>query len=88
MTPELEVFEQLVDSDLPVSVIAGLFSDRTRCRRATGAMLREGEIQVLDPAGRPLPGWRYRELEGDPAFWGKASPYRLAITDVGADRMA
>ena len=88
MTPELEVLDQLLCDDLPIGVIAGLFSNRAHCRRAIGAMLREGEIQVLDPAGRPLPGWRYRELEGDPAFWGKASPYRLAITDVGADRLA
>ena len=88
MTPELEVLEQIVDSDLPLNVIAGLFIDRDHCRRAIRAMLNEGEVLVLDPEGRPLPFWRYREMEGDPAFWARGTPYRMSITDAGAARLA
>ncbi len=88
MTPELEVLEQVVDSDLPLNVIAGLFADRDHCCRAIRAMMNEGEVVVLDPEGRQVPIWRYRELEGDPAFWARGTPYRLSITEAGADRIA
>ena len=88
MTPELEVLEQVVDSDLPLNVIAGLFAEQDRCRRAIRTMLNDGEVLVLDLEGRPLPFWRYRGLEGDPAFWAQGTPYRLSITDAGAARLA
>ncbi len=88
MPPELEVLEQVLDSELPLDVIAGLFIDQDRCRRAIRAMVSDGEVIVVGPEGLALPPWRYRELEGNPAFWARGTPYRLSITEAGADRIA
>ncbi len=88
MSPEIEVLDQLLGGDLPLNVIAGLFPDLHRCRRALAAMLEGGEVRMLNAEGRPIPPWRYRELEGIPSFWAKGTPYRLSITDVGAARVS
>ena len=87
MIPELEVLDQLLGGDLPVNVIAGLFSESSRCRKAIGAMLHQGEILLLDPEGSPLPIWRYRELQSNDDFWSEGTLYRLSITEIGAKRI-
>ena len=66
MTPELEVLDQLVGGDLTLAVIADLFPDQDRCRQAIGAMLKAGEVCILDAQGQALAAWRYRELEDAP----------------------
>jgi hypothetical protein len=87
MIPELEVLDQLLGGDLPLNVIAGLFPDRDRCRRAVGAMLKGGEVCILDAAGQPVPEWRYRELEYAPDIWSEGTTYRMSIADAGAKRI-
>jgi hypothetical protein len=88
MTPELEVLDQLVGGDLSLAVIADLFPDQDRCRQAIGAMLKAGEVCILDAQGQALAAWRYRELEDAPDTWSKATAYRLSITDAGAKRVS
>ena len=87
MTPELEVLDQLLCGDLPLNVIVGLFPNRDHCRRALGAMLKSGEINILDPSGQLVPAWRYRELERTEELWSEGSQYRLSITEAGAKRI-
>jgi hypothetical protein len=87
MSPELEVLDQLVGGDLSLAVIAGLFADQEHCRRAIDAMVTSGEVHVLDAGGAVLPAWRYRELQYAQDTWSKATPYRLAITEMGAKRV-
>ena len=88
MTPELEVLDQLLGGDLPVNVIAGLFSESGRCRKAIGAMLHQGENLLLDPSDSPLSVWRYRELQSNNDFWSEGTLYRLSITEIGVKRIA
>lgn len=88
MTPELEVLDQLLGGDLSLTTIADLFPDQDRCRRAIGAMLKAGEVRILDAGGQELPAWRYREVEAAPDTWSKATTYRLSITDAGAKRVS
>jgi hypothetical protein len=87
MTPELEVLDQLIGGDLLLNVIAGLFPDRDHCRQAVSAMLKSGEINILDPSGQLVPAWRYRELEGTEELWSAGTAYRLSITEAGAKRI-
>ena len=87
MTPELEVLEQILDGDLPMNVIADLFSDLDHCRDAIGAMLKEDEVHVVDATRQPIPEWRYRELASTTDFWSVGTRYRLSITDKGAQRI-
>ena len=87
MTPELEVLEQVIDSDLPLSVIARLFPGLDHCVRAIGAMLDAGDVRVVDPYGQAVPSWRWHELQETKALWSDGTQYRLAITDAGAKRI-
>lgn len=88
MTPELEVLDQLLGGDLSLAIIADLFPDRERCRQAIGAMLRAGEVCILDSQGHALQAWRYRELENTPDAWSEGTAYRLSITEAGAKRVS
>jgi hypothetical protein len=85
MSLEVEVLDQLLGGDLPLNVIAGLFPDADHCRRAIQAMLIDGQIRIVDAGGATIPDWRYRELQFEPDFWASGTPYRMAITDFGAD---
>lgn len=88
MSPELDVLDQLLGTDLPLDLIAKLFPDAERCRRAIQAMLMEGQIRIVDSEGAAIPEWRYRELQYQPAFWGSGTPYRASITELGAKRVS
>lgn len=88
MTPELEVLDQLLGGDLSLAAIADLFSHQDRCRQAIGAMVKAGDVCIVDAEGKPVPAWRYRELENAPDTWSKATPYRLSITETGAKRVS
>lgn len=88
MTPEIEVLDQLLGGDLSLAVIAGLFSDEDRCRRAIGAMVEAGDVCILDADGKAVPAWRYRDLDNAPDTWSKTTPYRLSITEAGAKRVS
>jgi hypothetical protein len=87
MPPELEVLDQLIGGDLPLNAIAGLFPDRDHCHQALTAMLKSGEINILDGSGQLVPAWRFRELQGTEDLWSEGTPYRLSITEVGAKRI-
>lgn len=88
MTPEIEVLDQLVGGDLPLNVVARLFSDHDHCRKAVNAMIRAGDVLLLDAAGQAVPDWQYRELEGGANFWREGSQFQLSLTEAGARRMA
>lgn len=88
MSPELEALDQLLCGDLPLRVVASLFTDEAHARRAISAMLAAGELELLDASRAVLSPWQWRDLERQPGSWSADSPYRLAITDVGARRIA
>jgi hypothetical protein len=88
MAPELEVLDQLLGQDISLDLIAKLFPDREHCRRAVQAMLKDGDIRIVDSEGVPIPEWRYRELQHQPEFWERDTPYRLTITEQGAKRVS
>jgi hypothetical protein len=87
MAPELEVLDQVLGGDLSLDLIAGLFLEPARCRIAVDAMLRAGDVTLLDASGETLPTWTFRKLQHDPAIWVQGTPYRLSITEVGAGRI-
>ena len=85
MSTETEVLDQLLGGDLSLNIIAKLFQDQGHCQRAIQAMLRDGQVRILDAQGVPIPEWRYRELQSEPEFWAIGTRYRMSITDLGAD---
>jgi hypothetical protein len=88
MSAELELLDQLVAHDMPLGVLVPLFPDVGNARRAIIAMIRSGDLELLDVSGSALPDWRLRELEAETDAWGPQSPFRLHLTDAGARRIA
>ena len=87
MSLELEVLDQLEGGEMPLGVVAALFPDESHARRALLAMLRAGDLKLLDVDGAELAAGGLRELERQPASWRMAAHYRLALTDAGARRV-
>ncbi len=87
MSAELELLDQLMAHDMPLGVLVPLFPDVAHARRAIIAMVRGGDLELLDATGCPLSDWRLRELEAQGDAWGPESPYRLHLTDTGARRI-
>ena len=87
MSLELEVLDQLEGSDLPLAVVAALFPDESHARRALLAMLRAGDVKLLDANGADVSAGGLRELERQPAPWRTVAHYRLALTEAGARRV-
>ena len=85
--PELELLDLLQGDDLSPHDVANLFPDLDRCRRSVRAMFEDGEISLLDPEGRSVPMWRFRQLQWDTGFWADGTRYSLTITEVGAERI-
>ena len=84
--PELDVLDQLQGRDMPLAIMASLFPDMEKAKRSIGAMIRDGEVILLDDAGAIVADWRWAEIEREPDAWLAASEYRLRITDLGAQR--
>ena len=85
--PELEVLDQLLGGPMPLQVIAGLFPNREHCHRAISAMLKDGQIEILDREGHPLPFWHFREESVLPGFRDRGTGFQAEITEKGADMM-
>jgi hypothetical protein len=83
MPPELEMLDQLLGGDLPLSVIRALFGDEKRFAQAVAAMLNAGELRLLTGDGEEVPGWQWREMLST-----NAPGARLTITQAGARRIA
>jgi hypothetical protein len=84
---EIEVLDQLLGGDMPLSVVVSLFPDEAYARRAIVAMLTDGELALRDPDGLTLSLSQVRELERQPSPWNRHTQYRLALTDAGARRL-
>jgi hypothetical protein len=87
MSPEIEVLDQLLGGDLPLSVVVELFADEAHARQAIAAMVQSGEVEVLED-GAPLPLWRLRELTSQEHSLRTEARYQLSITEAGAKRVS
>lgn len=72
---------------MPLSVVASLFPDEAHARRAIGALLAAGELNLRDAEGAALSSWQLRELERQPGSWRADTQHRLAITATGVRRI-
>jgi hypothetical protein len=84
MSPELEILDQLLGGDLPLSVVRSLFNDEGRFARGVLALLRIGEVRLLAADGREVPRWKWPEALGPGSDETEA---RLSITPAGASRV-
>lgn len=83
MSPELETLDQLLGGDLPVPAVRSLFADSARFVNAVLAMLKAGEIVLLDADGQSIPEWGWSRM-----LTSATGTNRIQITDRGAKRIA
>jgi hypothetical protein len=81
MSPELEVLDQLLGGDLPLSIIFGLFPDKSRFVTGLTGLLRDGNVRLIADCGRELPQWQWRDVLGAPGTWPTV---RVTLTEAGA----
>lgn len=84
MSDELELLDQLLGGDLPLTVVVRLFSDRQHFERAVLAMLRAGDLRLLDHDGDAVPSWQWQQNLAASELDG----LRLDIATQGAKRIA
>lgn len=82
MSPELETLDQLCGGDLTIPLIRQLFSSGNHFVRAIMAMLRAGDVRLVDPSGCEVPHCRWREI-----LTANSTEMRLSITEAGERRM-
>ena len=83
MSPELDTLDQLLGSDLPLSVIGAIYPDDLTFTRSIHAMLRGGDVRLVSAGGADVRPWRWRELFVDGKVWEEFSHFTLSATEQG-----
>jgi hypothetical protein len=86
MSPELEMLDQLLGGELPLSVIRGLFDDSERFAQAVAAILHAGEVRLYVD-GDEAPRWRWADVLSAPRDQTDLAGARLDITEAGVRRI-
>ena len=85
---ELETLDQLLSSDMPLSVIAGIYPSPDACRNGLLGLLRDGDVTLLTADHSEIPQWQWRELFSQQNWLEALRDYRLRITAQGAKKLA
>jgi hypothetical protein len=83
MSPELTLLDDLTGGDIPLEHARLLFQ-ADNFSRAILAMLKDGEIRLLDSQGTEVAHWQRADILSS----AESSGYRVAITNKGAARIA
>jgi hypothetical protein len=84
-SPELELLDQLLGGDMPLSAIHKIFSDEARFSRALSAQLASGEIRLITINGTDIPDWKRSDVLADPSAW---SGLLISLTLIGSRRVS
>jgi len=87
MSPELETLDQLLGSDLSLSIVLRLYSDAATFKHGVHALLASGDVCLLTTDEVEVPTWRYRELFIDGTVMQQLEQMKLRITPHGALRI-
>jgi hypothetical protein len=86
MSPELEILDQPLGGDMPLSVIRQVCHQETdRRSHSIGMMLRDGVVELVDAGGESVPSWRWGELLNEESIWERGSGYYFKLTKKGAE---
>jgi len=86
-TPELETLDQLLGGDMPLTVIATLYSTADAFHKGVQGLLSCGDVLLLDAAGNSVPQWRWREIFAPGSETEQLRHLRLRLTPEGARRI-
>jgi dihydroxyacid dehydratase/phosphogluconate dehydratase len=85
--PELETLDQLQGDDLPLTVIATLYSSPEAFRKGVLGLLVCGDVLLLDAEDNAVPKWRWREIFAPSSEIEQLGHFRLRLTSQGAKRI-
>lgn len=87
MSPELDTLDQLLGGPMALSVVRSIFPDETAFLAGVHALLRAGEVRLLDRETGEVPAWRWRSLLIDGQVLAEPERFTLDITDTGVRRI-
>jgi dihydroxyacid dehydratase/phosphogluconate dehydratase len=85
--PELETLDQLLGGDLPVTVIAKLYSTPECFRKGILGLLSSGDVVLLDANDNAVPEWRCKEIFTYRFDTEQLDNFRVRVTPQGAKRV-
>jgi hypothetical protein len=85
--PELETLDQLLGGDMPLTVIAKLYSSTEAFRAGVRGLLSCGDVLLLDSEGNAIPTWRWREVF-DLGSTEPLGQFQLRLTPQGAKKVS
>ena len=81
--PELETLDQLLGGDMPLTVIAKLYSSPEAFRTGIRGLLSCVDVLLLDTEGNGVPTWRWRVR---PQFCGTPGEVSVARDATGCEK--
>jgi len=78
--PELETLDQLIGSDMPLTVIATLYSTAEAFHQGVQGLLSCGDVLLMDADGNAVPEWRWREIFAPGVPTQQLGQFRLRVT--------
>jgi hypothetical protein len=85
--PELETLDQLLGGDMPLTVIAKLYSSAEAFRKGVTGLLSCGDVLLLDADGISVPTWRWREVFASGSDAEQLGHFQLRLTPQGAKKV-
>jgi len=85
--PELETLDQLLGSDMPLTVIAKLYASAEAFCKGVLGLLSCGDVLLLDADGNPVPTWRWREILAPSPEAEQLGHFQLRVTPQGAKKV-
>lgn len=85
---EMETLDQLLGGEKDLSIIRQLFSSDESFTQGVLALLRNGDVRLLEPSGAHVAQWRWRLLLEEGEVLTALSSFALDITPTGAAKMS
>jgi hypothetical protein len=84
MSPELTTLDDLLGGDMPLNRVRDLFDRADAFIAGISALLRAGEIRLVNSDGKELPHWSWPEALSTPT----TSSCYVTITEKGVKRIS
>lgn len=85
---ELETLDQLLGGEMSLSIIRQLYASDESFTRGVLALLRNGDVRLLETSGAHVAQWRWRSLFEEGEVLTALSSFALDITPTGAAKMS
>lgn len=85
---EMETLDQLLGGEKALSIIRQLYSSDESFTRGVLALLRNGDVRLLEPSRAEVAEWRWRSLFEEGEVLTALSSFALDVTPAGAAKVS